>query len=159
MAVPLAIIAGGGAIFSGISQSNALRSQAAARKEQGRQELELTSRQFRQEAGVQAVQAGASGLLTSSFTDVFDSQAILDAEALSSIRQSTEFDVEALRRESKGTLIGGVLQGATAIGGGVATKKAQATARRQALKATPGGRLRGEGGAFFREGPIGTRLL
>lgn len=107
-----------GTAISAISQSQALRGQAAARKEQGRQEFESARQQVRRDIGLQATEVASSGLLTKSFDQFFDAQAIDDAEFLSSIRQQTEFDVDNLRQASKNALIGGAFgAGASLLGG------------------------------------------
>ena len=107
-----------GGIASAAAQSSALRRQASQRKLEGEQELLAARRRVRQELGQDLVAAGGSGLLGSSFDDVFQSQAILDAEFLSQIKQRTDFDVSALKSQAKNTLLVGVLSaGASAFSG------------------------------------------
>lgn len=135
-------LAAAGEAIGAISQSNAFRGQADARREQGRQELDIARRQLRRDVGQQAVEAAASGLLTSSFANVFDSQAIEDAQFLGRIRQQTEFEVENLRRQSTSALIGGAFGAGTSLLAGFAQKQAQEAAVRLTKKANPGGGLR-----------------
>lgn len=124
---PLAIAAiaatAAGQAVSAIAQSNALRGQARARQIEGEQDLLASRRQLRQELGEAAVSAGASGLLGSSFTGVFESQAILDAEFLGQIKQRTDFDVANLKQQAKVTLITGLVGAAASAAGGIAGAK------------------------------------
>lgn len=130
-----------GQLIQAGSQASALRRQAGARIEAGERDLAVAGRQVRRDIGQQAVEAAASGLLTTSFTDVFDSQAIEDANFLGSIRQQIEFDVENLRRQKRTALIGGAIGAGTAIIGGFIQKAAQEkaldTASRQARRLSP----------------------
>lgn len=144
LAKPLVIagVKAAGQAIGAISQSNALRAQADARKAQGRQELDLARRQLRRDIGQQAVEAAASGLRTSSFTNVFDSQAIEDAQFLGRIRQQTAFDTQNLRRQATSELIGGAFDVGTSLLAGFGQQQAQKAAVRAAKKATPGARLR-----------------
>lgn len=103
------IVIGTAGIISSIAQASALRGQAKARQVEGQQELLSARRQLRQELGQAAVEVGASGLLGSSFANVFESQAIEDAEFLGRIKQRTDFDVANLKRQAKVTLITGLI--------------------------------------------------
>lgn len=123
-----AVVAAAGKAMSAIAQSNALRGQARAREIEGEQDLLASRRQLRQELGQQAVEAGASGLLGSSFNDVFESQAILDAEFLGQIKQRTDFDVENLKRQAKVTLTTGLIGAAASAAGGIAGAKGSSAA-------------------------------
>ncbi len=155
----LAGVQAAGQAIGAISQSNALRAQADARKTQGRQELQLARRQLRRDIGQQAVEAAGSGLRSSSFTNVFDSQAIEDAQFLGRIRQQTAFDTQNLRRQSTSALIGGAFDVGTSLLAGFGQKQAQAAslaaAKKSAAassaaitkavkKATPGRLVRGK---------------
>lgn len=108
LAIVAAVVAAAGEIVSSIANSNALRSQAKARKEEGAQALLSSKRQLDQELGQSLVGAGASGLLGSSFAGVFDSQAIEDAEFLGRIKQRTDFDVASLKQQARQTLLTGI---------------------------------------------------
>ena len=125
---PLAIVgialAAVGGIVSSISKANALRSEAELRQIEGKQELLSQKRQLRQELGQSAVASGASGLFGGSFADVFESQAIEDAEFLGRIKQRTDFDVASLKRQATVTLVTGLLGAAGQAGKGVAGAKA-----------------------------------
>lgn len=134
------LIAAAGAAVGAISQSQALRGQASARKEQGRQELEDARRQVRRDVGLGAVEAGASGLLTESFTSVFESQALEDAEFLGRIRQQTEFEVDQLRQAAKNALIKGGFDTASSFVGGKASASSSELAEQQEarLNQSPG---------------------
>ena len=109
-----------GKAISAIAQASALRGQAQARQVEGEQELLSARRQLRQELGQAAVEVGASGLLGSSFADVFESQALEDAEFLGRIKQRTDFDVLNLKRQAKVTLITGLIGAGASAAGGVA---------------------------------------
>lgn len=127
MAVPLliaaAVVGGTGIAISTIAQANALRGEAEAREVEGKQELLSSKRQLRQELGQAAVAVGASGLLGSSFADVFESQAIEDAEFLGRIKQRTDFDVANLKRQAKITLVTGLTSAVATTAGGIAGAK------------------------------------
>lgn len=154
---PLAIVAivatAAGQAVSAIAQSNALRGQARARQIEGEQDLLASRRQLRQELGEAAVSAGASGLLGSSFTGVFESQAILDAEFLGQIKQRTDFDVANLKQQAKVTLITGLVGAAASAAGGIAGAKGDA-ARLDAARSSAAAQdisrsqLTSTGGAF-----------
>lgn len=127
-----------GSAISAIAKANALRAEARARQIEGEQELLSSRRQLRQELGQAAVSVGASGLLGSSFANVFQSQAIEDAEFLGRIKQRTDFDVASLRKASKVALITGLIgAGAQAFGGIAGVRQGQgqvAFAERQATR-------------------------
>ena len=101
------VIGAAGTAISAIAQANALRGQARARQVEGEQELLSQKRQLRQELGLSAASVGASGLFGGSFADVFESQAIEDAEFLGRIKQRTDFDVASLKRQATVTLVTG----------------------------------------------------
>lgn len=112
------VIAGAGQAISAISSANAQRADARARQIEGDQELLTQRRLLRQELGQAAVGVGASGLLGSSFADVFESQAIIDSEFLGRIKQRTDFDVANLKASARSTLATGLIgAGASAVGG------------------------------------------
>ena len=149
MAAFALVIGVAGTAISAIAQANALRGQARARQVEGEQELLSQKRQLRQELGQAAVDVGASGLLGGSFANVFESQAIEDAEFLGRIKQRTDFDVSNLKRQATVTLITGLIgAGAQAVAGGAQVKAGQAriaSAERQRvafLRANPNSRLR-----------------
>lgn len=123
MAYVAVIAAVVGTLVSTMSQANALRSQAKARKIEGEQELLATKRQFRQELGRDVASVGASGLLGSSFENVFESQAILDSEFLGQIQQRTDFDVESLRRQANSTIVTGLISAVGKAAGGTSDIK------------------------------------
>lgn len=158
--IAAAIVLAIGATLSTIAQANALRGQARARQVEGEQELSTRKRQLRQELGLSSVSAGASGLLGSSFSDVFESQAIEDAEFLGRIKQRTDFDVANLERQATVTLITGLIGAAGQALGGISSAKGQQArvasleAQRTALlRATPESRLV-PGGNIFGSGRI-----
>lgn len=127
----VAVVAGAvGGVLSSISKANALRSEAAARRVEGEQELLIAKRQLRQELGQQAVEAGGSGLLGASFAGVFESQAILDAELLGQIQQRTEFDVANLKRLASATMFIGITSAGQAAAQGIG----EARGRRAAVE-------------------------
>ncbi len=106
--------------------------------------------------GAQAVSASGSGLLTGSFSEVFDSQAIEDSEFLGRIQQRANQDITNLRAQAKSTLIAGAFSTVSQLAGGIGSARAgsQATAaaetqRRSILRANPGGRLRPRAQPFF----------
>lgn len=136
MAPALAIIAAVGAIVGGIAssiaQSNALRREARQRILEGEQELLASQRQFRQELGQDVVAAGGSGLLGASFSAVFESQAVLDAEFLSQLKQRTDFDVKSLRSQAKSALLIGILSAGQKGAQGIASARQGAAERRAA---------------------------
>lgn len=159
LALASAVIGAAGTAISAISKANALRAQARARQIEGEQELLSSKRLLRQELGEQAVAAGASGLLGSSFAGVFESQAIEDAEFLGRIKQRTDFDVANLKRQSKLTLITGAIGVGAQAAGGVARVRGQearvAAAEEQRvalLRASPGSRLVPGGNIFGAKG-------
>ena len=121
------VIGAAGTAISAIAQANALRGQARARQVEGEQELLSQKRQLRQELGLSAVSVGASGLFGGSFADVFESQAIEDAEFLGRIKQRTDFDVANLKRQATVTLVTGLLGAGAQAAGGVAGVKAGKT--------------------------------
>ena len=135
------VIGAAGTAISAITQANALRGQARARQIEGEQELLSSKRQLRQELGQAAVSVGASGLLGSSFANVFESQAIEDAEFLGRIKQRTDFDVANLKRQATITLITGLTSAAASAAGGIAgarldqaqLKAAELAATREAI--------------------------
>lgn len=118
-----AVVGAAGTAISSIAQANALRSQASARQVEGEQELLSQKRRLRQELGLSAVEAGASGFLGGSFANVFESQAILDAEFLGQIKQRTDFDVANLKQQSRTTLITGLIGAGAQAAGGIAKFK------------------------------------
>lgn len=128
MAVPFLIaatvIGAAGTAISSIAQANALRGQAKARQIEGEQELLSQKRRLRQELGLAAVRVGASGLLGGSFSEVFESQAIEDAEFLGRIKQRTDFDVANLKRQSRIVLATGLIGAGAQAGVGIAGAKA-----------------------------------
>lgn len=124
LAVAAIVAATAGKAISAIAQANALRGEAEARGVEGAQELLSAKRQLRQELGQAAVGAGASGLLGSSFANVFESQAIEDAEFLGQIQQRTSFDVANLKRAARVTLVTGLLGAGATAAGGIAGAKA-----------------------------------
>lgn len=127
LAIAAVVIGVAGQAISAISQANALRGEARTRKIEGEQELLSSKRLLRQELGQAAVAVGASGLLGSSFANVFESQAIEDTEFLGRIKQRTDFDVENLKRQAKITLVTGLLKaGAQGVGGVARAKLNQA---------------------------------
>ena len=134
------VIGAAGTAISAIAQANALRGQARARQVEGEQELLSQKRQLRQELGLSAASVGASGLFGGSFADVFESQAIEDAEFLGRIKQRTDFDVANLKRQATVTLVTGLLGAAGQAGKGVAGAKADKArveaAERAALRDT-----------------------
>lgn len=133
LAIAAAAIGAASSAISAISQANALRGQARARQVEGEQELLSQKRQLRQELGLSAVSVGASGLLGGSFADVFESQAIEDAEFLGRIKQRTDFDVANLKSQARSTLITGFIGASAQAAGGIAGAKAQ-QAQVEALK-------------------------
>lgn len=144
---PLAIVgialAAVGGIVSSISKANALRSEAELRQIEGNQELLSQKRQLRQELGLSAVSAGASGLFGGSFADVFESQAIEDARFLGIIKQRTDFDVASLRQQAKSTLITGIfLAGTNTVisGARFSQSKDEAAAARRSASISSAGR-------------------
>lgn len=160
-----------GTAISAIAQANALRGQARARQIEGEQELLSSKRQLRQELGQAAVNVGASGLLGGSFADVFESQAILDAEFLGQIKQRTDFDVASLKRAATTTLVTGLIgAGAQAAVGAAGAKAGQAriasaeAQRVSVLRANPNSRLRpgrnifgSNSGSIARKSGLSTR--
>lgn len=128
LAIAAIVVGSAGIAINAIASANALRGQAKAREIEGEQDLLASRRQLRQELGQDAVSAGASGLLGSSFVNVFESQAILDAEFLGQIKQRTDFDVENLKRQAKVTLITGLTSAAATAAGGVAGAQADKAA-------------------------------
>ena len=136
LAIAAVVIGAAGTAISAIAQANALRGQAKARQIEGEQELLSSRRQLRQELGQAAVSVGASGLLGSSFANVFESQAIEDAEFLGRIKQRTDFDVANLKRQAKITLVTGLISaGAQGVG-----EVAEAKFRQAQLDAAKAGR-------------------
>ncbi len=159
IAIVAAVVGAAGTAISSIAQANALRGQAKARQIEGDQELLSQKRQLRQELGVSAVEVGASGLFGGSFANVFESQAILDAEFLGQIKQRTDFDVANLKRQSKLTLITGLIGAGTQAAGGIAGAKGQQarigaaeTQRTALLKANPNSRVVPGGNIFGSRG-------
>ena len=150
LAIASLVIGAAGTAISAIAQANALRGQARARQVEGEQELLSQKRQLRQELGQAAVSVGASGLLGGSFANVFESQAIEDAEFLGRIKQRTDFDVSNLKRQATVTLITGLIgAGAQAAKGGakIADRKAFIKAQEKESRriAVERDRLRREG--------------
>lgn len=135
LAIAAAVIGGAGMAISAISQAGALRGQAKARQIEGEQELQSARRQLRQELGLLAVGIGGSGLLGSSFSNVFESQIIEDAEFLGRIKQRTDFDVANLKRQARITMVTGLITAGAATTGGLAGAKAD-QARLDALQAS-----------------------
>lgn len=131
-----------GAVVGAVSQSNALRAQAIMREREGKTERGIASRQFRRDIGQQAVEAAGTGLLTGSFNQIFEQQAIEDARFLGRMRQQTAFEVGNLRKESANALVGGAFSAVSGGLGGFGQQKAQSASVRSAKQATPGARLR-----------------
>lgn len=144
LAIAAAVVSGAGMAISAISQAGALRGQAKARQIEGDQELQQARRQLRQELGLLAVGAGGSGLLGSSFANVFESQAIEDAEFLGRIKQRTDFDVANLKRQARVTMVTGLVSAGAATAGGLAGAKAD-QARLDALQESRGNVFTGTG--------------
>lgn len=162
MAIAAAVIAVVGAVVSAVNESNALRAQAAARKIEGEQELELNKRQLRRELGQQVVSVGASGLLGGSFAEVFDTQAIEDSRFLGIIVQRANQDISNLRAQARNALISGGFGAASSAFGGASSARSQnqqvrtaEAQRRSVLRANRGSRLRPSAQPFF--GPNRTR--
>lgn len=148
IAIVAAVVGAAGTAVSAIAQANALRGQARARQVEGEQELLSQKRRLRQELGLAAVQVGASGLLGGSFSEVFESQAIEDAEFLGRIKQRTDFDVANLKRQSKIVLATGLIGAGAQAAGGVAGARADQaridaleTQRVALLRANPNSRV------------------
>ncbi len=159
IAIVAAVVGAAGTAISSIAQANALRGQARARQVEGDQELLSQKRQLRQELGLSAVEVGASGLFGGSFANVFESQAILDADFLGQIKQRTDFDVANLKSQSRLTLITGLIGAGTQVAGGVGqfkSIKAQEeflnNQRTSLLRANPNSRVVPGGNIFGRRG-------
>jgi hypothetical protein len=136
LAIASVVIAAAGTAISAIAQANALRGQARARQVEGEQELLSSRRQLRQELGQAAVDVGASGLLGSSFANVFESQAIEDAEFLGRIKQRTDFDVASLKRQATITLVTGLISAGAGAAGGIAQARTDKATLEAAERAT-----------------------
>ncbi len=123
IAIAAAVVGAAGQAISAISKANALRQESRLRQLEGEQELATSKKQLRQELGLRAVEAGASGLLGSSFANVFESQAIEDASFLGRIKQRTDFDVASLKSAARSTLISGLISAGASAAGGIASAK------------------------------------
>lgn len=163
MAVAAAVVAVVGAVVSTIAETQGIQAQAKARAKTGERELGVARRQTRRDIGAQAVQAGGTGLLGASFTDVFDTQAIEDANFLGGIRQQIEFDIEALDREQKSAAVSGVFKAISAGLGGAGQAQGQKAAVASANRAAGAPPPRTGRGASDRQGrrhgAVGRSLL